>query len=105
MKSTAVGTACPEEVALTVAGIFAATLNRIYAAPPPLSVMFTGVVSRARVSSGKLPEFNAGRTLRKFQLGFVFIAGTPRPASSVNCATAQSRDIVIMFPKTALKLA
>jgi hypothetical protein len=73
MKSTAVGTACPEDVALIVAARFAATLNRRYAAPPPLSVTFTGAVVSARVSSGEVPAgtFNAGTRLRKFQLGCV----------------------------------
>ena len=52
MKSTADGTACPDDVAPIVADTFAATLNRRYAAPPPLSVTFTGAVSSGRVSKG-----------------------------------------------------
>ena len=52
MKSTADGTACPDEVAPIAADKFAATLNRRYAAPPPLSVTFTGAVSSGLVNKG-----------------------------------------------------
>jgi hypothetical protein len=70
MKSTAVGTACPEDVAAIVADRFAATLNRRYAAPPPLSVTLTGALVSARVSSG-YGLANPWMRLRKFQLGCV----------------------------------
>src|ERR1700693_3266232 len=71
MKSTADGIGCPAEVPSVVAGTFAATLKRRYAAPPPFSVISTGVPSKGRVRSGNLPPFSAGKMLRKFQLGFV----------------------------------
>src|SRR3981081_2284056 len=43
--------------------------------------------------------------LRKLQLGSEYLSATNRPASSRNCATAQSRVLVMMSPNTALKFA
>src|SRR5437773_829765 len=105
MKSMFAGTGCPADVAATVAWVFAVIRNRTYAAPPPTTESDTGFPPNSvDVEIGNVVVRASAETrLRKFQLGFVYLAGRPPSRSSTNCATAQSRVLVMMSPKTELK--